>query len=308
MELTQLSRLRSLIVRSALCGAALVTLSTLHECVHWLVGRAVGLHTVFRGFTSVGYTAGSPSPLQALLFSDVAVAFVVMVGVAASVLLVSRARTRWPEWLNYFLAWWALFGLSYLGFQMRCPGCDFRAVLNYFQWTWLVRAGVVVAGALLYLLSGFLVRLPGAEPHSAEQPPARPWFWVLRVFALLPALYIGLILVRTFKTVASGGSSPGFNVVVPPVLWVVVCALAIPWSRQRARQLIVEWMLPLILATVLLGAFTIATQIWARRTGFGAAEYGVISIWLFPPLFSAIWRNAGTGKAPQVLARGAGEG
>jgi hypothetical protein len=89
--------------------------------------------------------------------------------------------------------------------------------------------------------------------------------------------------------------------ILPLMIWVAVCILAAPWTRQSRKQFLMGWIIPLALATGSLAVFSFTTTIWTVRTGFDPAEYGVTVLLLFPPLFSAIWRNASARQSSRVL-------
>jgi hypothetical protein len=92
--------------------------------------------------------------------------------------------------------------------------------------------------------------------------------------------------------VASAGGSSGIilSLILLVVPWVAACAFAIPWTT--GKQFLMEWILPMTLATGELLAVTYVTKLWQAQSGFGFAEYGFVSLSLFPPLFSAVLGSA----------------
>jgi len=264
-----------LLKRTLLCAAALVSLTMLHECAHWLIARGLGLHPFFRNLTTVGFN-GHVTNAQSLEFSDIPVLLVFVVGVAAAVLL-SR---RLPEWLLLVFGWWAVLGLAYPGIEaMVAPlghcqfDSDFSCVADSLSWSAPMRALAATFGAVWCLGSGWLLRLPGESGQPRRIPRV-----VTGILAALAAADMLRTLAIHIRAITRG--LPGHPLAVL-ILWPAVCILAIPWTRESVARLLLGWLAPLLLAAVLL-------SVWST---FQPSEFSVIPFMVLPPLASALWRN-----------------
>ena len=139
----------------------------LHESIHLIVGRLVGLPSHFLSLTSVGVTpsvAATTSPSALAWMNGVAPLATMLIGIV-SLIAMPALRAKAPAAVADFVAWWAIFGVPYIGLQtmtapsqinLRGNGSDFAAVLGgYFGLSLAARMAIALAGLVIYMASGF---------------------------------------------------------------------------------------------------------------------------------------------------------
>lgn len=281
--------LGEIVARAALVAISVALFVTVHELAHLVVGRIAGIPAVFTSLTSAGVpkgTAGLYPPLALALMNGIAPLFTVIVGFA-----IYRILVRWPRtfgWARYFLAWWAIFGIPYLGLQMMIAvtpvdysgnGSDSAAVAGYFHVPISVRAIICVAGFLLYMVSAVwvLAVIRAVDPyvraaHTATDVP--PWRRVLGYILVLAAM-AGIV---TVAKRALYGEFPGAYMGAAFLGWAIAAAVLTRWHSQAARAVWIRWLLPEAIGMLAL-----------VPVGFIGSGNDYASIWLpvIPPVMAA---------------------
>jgi len=99
---------------------SVIAFVTLHELTHMIVGRLLGLPASFASPVTVSVPTsviGHVDGWRLALMNGIAPLTTMILGVVAALLLTRYGR-RWPDLLNRFVGWWALFGVAYIGFEM----------------------------------------------------------------------------------------------------------------------------------------------------------------------------------------------
>jgi hypothetical protein len=258
------------------CVAILADFATteVHEAFHFLAGRLVGLPAHFFNLTSVGVDAPvvERAPQYALaLMNGVAPVMTVLLGVLA-LRAVPHAREKAPAAITAFLAWWAIAGIPYLGFQLMTAalpirlggdGSDSAAVIGGFLGVGIVvRTAISLVGLLLYFASGFWLGAALLESNSgAATLTLRQRLRELSAWRLVAASILGLLLigmtVRSAMLLVMGNGYGFYWLLAETLVWAVMMALLVRWRAPGAREVRDHWIFPGLVAS--LGLIAIGT-------------------------------------------------
>jgi hypothetical protein len=251
----------------------------LHECFHLVVGRLAGLPCHFLSFTSVGVdpsVAANASPSALALMNGVAPLATMLLGVLALV-AVPALRPKAPAAVTAFIAWFAIFGVAYIGLQtmttagparLRGNGSDFAAVIGgYFGMPIVPRTAIAVAGMVIFMASGFCMSAAVSERTGGASPRLTlgQHLHGLAAWRLVAASVLGLNLiamtVRSAALLAHGNG--GGMLLLFGETWVgaALMALLVRWRAPGAREVRDRWIFPGLLASAGLIAISLLTHL-----------------------------------------------
>jgi hypothetical protein len=248
--------------------------------------------------------AANASPAALALMNGVAPIATMILGVMA-LFATPRLRAKGSSTLADFCAWWAIFGVPYIGLQTmvtsapvttRGNGADFAAVIGgYFGVSAKPRAIIALVGFVLYIASGFLLRI--AVSDGARRPSTNPTSnnalrsvagWRLAAAAVLSALLI-LLTARSAGMLLWGNGRGLGLLVLAPLAWAAVMAMLIRWSQPEVSIIRNQWILPGLLAGIVLIAIGQLSK----------SDFTLDGLLLATPLFTTAW-SAST--RPAVIA------
>lgn len=260
-----MSRL-GLLPRAAICLAALLVFTEVHELVHLVAGRLAGLPARFLNPTAVGI-----EPHEAAQADPVALAWMNGSAPVASVLLgflvlaaVTPPRRRFSPAVGYALAWFAILGTTYAGLQMMITaapivvsgaGTDSAAVIGgYFGASPRVRAVIAGAGVVIFLASAlWLKRLFPQEPPSSEASPAVAQ-WRRGLAAAIGILSLAGAGGGFLKLLLGDPEGLPLLMTSTTLVWPVAVAFVVPWRWPSAASVWWGWLLPALLVSLLCAA------------------------------------------------------
>ena len=277
------------LTQSVVVALSIAAVISLHELIHFVVGRITGIPAVFTGLTSAGVPEGTAAlyPQSALaLMNASAPLFTVIVGFG-----LYPALARWPEIFGrarYFFTWWAIFGIPYLGLQMMIivnhvdssgHGADSAAVAGYLHVPMSVRAIVCVMGFVLYMVSAVwvlgVIRAVDVDMQVAHTATnVCLWRRVLGGILIFGAIACAVTVARR----ALLGTFPGPYMVGAFLGWALAAAVLTPWRSPAARVVWTHWLLP--------GAIGMAALIPFGFIG-GVNDYASIWLPIIPPVVAA---------------------
>lgn len=275
--------------RAILVAISVVVSVSLHELVHLVVGRIVGIPAVFRGLTSAGLleqVVHLYSPARLALMNGIAPLFTVIIGFVIYRILAFRPGAFGRA--KYFFAWWAIFGIPYLGLQMMIivaridysgNGADSAAIAGYFHIPMSVRAVVCVVGLLYYIVSAVWVLgvIRVADENAGSVRTAMRislWRRVLGWALIVAALVCAVIAAER----ALMGKFPMAFVEGAVLCWAAATAVLTRWRSPSANVVWKRWLLPGIIGTLALFPL-----------GFigGGNDYVVMWLLVLPPVVAA---------------------
>ncbi len=150
-------------LKTLVAMASLVFSIEIHELVHLLTARLMGIPARFLHFTAVGIPAADVPkypPGELAIMNEIAPLFsIVVLGCGTYFWL--KWRPFKPSWRRYFLTWVAILNLPYLGIQMMAMGGrvspngggnDFATVFAYFGASHFLRSWLGVIGFVLFII------------------------------------------------------------------------------------------------------------------------------------------------------------
>ena len=287
-------------LRSVVCLVTIVALIEVHELLHLVVGRLVGLPARFLNLTAVGVgldEAARANPAALAWMNGVAPMVSIALGVLAFAVL-SAHRRRFRPWVRYALTWVAIQGVPYAGLQLmtaaapvrlRGDGADFAAVIGgYFQAPPEIRAILTVTGLAVFLASGFwlgrLLSDSSVSPHRRLSLGARlatVAVWRRLLAAVIGTLSIGTLAMGIVLLFQGNANGLRFLLLSAFVGWVAVVALLVPWRWPGAATVWRHWLLPGLLASLVLTVVGLAFP-----SDFASAVFALT------PLLATAWRQA----------------
>jgi hypothetical protein len=252
-------------LKTLVAMVSLIFSAEIHESVHLLTARLMGIPARFLNFTAVGIPAADvpkypPGELAAMNGIAPLFSFVVL-GCGTYFWLKRRPFKR--SWPRYFLTWLVIFNLPYLGMQMMAMGVpsrpngggeDFATVFDYFGASPFLRAWLGVLGFAVFIilqapLGNLLYLEDGAPGPHGYKPVSRlrtilGWGFVVLGFAAAVAACQDLIL-QKYNPVERWLLSEF-------VLWALACIAFVSWSSDLTRALFRQWLVPCIVSTVIL--------------------------------------------------------
>lgn len=246
---------------------AVVTSTELHEFLHFVVGRLVGLPAQFLSLTSVGVQrsiVAHAQPCALALMNGVAPLATMLLGVLA-LIAVPKMRTKYPTGITDFVAWCAIFAVPYIGIQtmlaaapidLRGAGADFAAVLGgYFGLSREPRVAISLAGLAIYMASGlwlfFVVSAQTRKvPVRLSMIARLRRLPVLRLFlAAILGLLLVVVAVQSAVTLARGDGRGIAWLFRAIYLWGLMMVLIVRWRASGAREIRDHWILPGLLGS-----------------------------------------------------------
>ena len=282
---------------------------SLHELMHLIVGRFMGLPAHYVSLTAVAVTpeAAAIAPAAALaLMNGVAPVVTMGLGVLAFV-SVPVFRPRVSALITSFVAWWAIFGVAYIGAQLmtvgypadlRGTGADLAAVVGgYWQASDRMRAVIALIGLSVFMFSGLWLGTPLAVVSRLRKPAWRiaerwgqiaVWRWVSGV--ILGLLTLGLAALGFSLLLRGAGEGVSLMYVAGSFVWPAFMALLTPWSTAWANNILKHWIAPGALASAAFLLLGLATH----------SDYATVGMVLLPPLVTAAYGGL-IGRSKPVL-------
>lgn len=280
-----------LIVRSALVAISTFGFITLHELAHLVVGRLGGIPAVFTSLTSAGIPSGTDASrygaLQLALMNGIAPLLTVIIGFAAFHLLARQRMTLKPG--RYFFAWWAIFGIPYLGLQMMLiiqhvdysgNGADSAAVAGYLHLSMPIRAFICGVGFLYYLASAAWVLgviRTGSKESRGGDPGTGIAFW-----RYVPAVLLMITAIAGMTSYIANeahGLNPGFGFGGAFIAWAAAAAILTAWKNPAVTSIAKRWLLPGIIGMLALIPLSLIST--------DGNDYASIWLPILPPIFAA---------------------
>jgi len=242
----------------------------LHESLHFFVGRFVGLPAHFLSLTSVGVSpsvAATAAPSSVALMNGIAPLATMLLGLLA-LAAVPALRPKAPAAVTDFVAWWAIFGVPYIGLQLmtaalpinvRGNGADSAAVLGgYFGISLMPRVAISLVGLLIYMASGFWLGAAVSQRTASalSRPTLRQRLRGLAPWRLVGASLLGFLLIgmtARYVVLWAHGSFHGVLLFFRlPYVWAALMALLVSWRAPGARYVRDRWIFPGLLVGALL--------------------------------------------------------
>lgn len=281
----------NVIVRAVLVAASVIVIISLHESIHLVVGRLVGIPAVFTGMTSAGLPKNvNPlqyGPTQLALMNGIAPLLTVVFGFVVYYML--RRRPAALGALRYFFTWWAIYGIPYLGLQLMIViyhtdysgnGPDSAALAGYLHLSDPIRAVICLAGFLYYFAASLWVlrALRAADLDILPRSSGLTLAWWRRLSG------IALIIVANGSAVflastAFFGQIHGLSLYLGILTWGLGTAALTPWKSSAVRTLFQHWLLPGILGMLALIPLGLIG---------GGNDYASIWLLILPPLVAAV--------------------
>ncbi len=273
-------------LKTLVATVSLVFSGEIHELVHLLTARFMGIPARFLDFTAVGipvadvpkYPAGELAVMNGIapLFS-----FFVL-GCGTYFWLKGRPFKR--SWRRYFLTWVTIVNLPYLGLQMmgmggpsqpNGGGNDFATVFAYFGASQFLRAWLAVLGFILFIILQAPLRdllyledgTPGPRGYKPVSRLRKIVGWGFVVLGLSASLAV--FRYRIF-------------ILSESVFWALACISFVSWSSDLTRALFRQWLVPCIVSTLMLALIVVP---------FGTEGGDFQQLWLFviPIVFGGIY-------------------
>lgn len=275
--------------RAAITAISAASVVFVHESIHLAAGRLAGIPATFTGLSSVGIPHADVTLYagwRLALMNGAAPLFTVLAGFTALGIL-SNWRNL-PERLRIFLAWWAIFGIPYLGLQLMIlvlpvdfsgNGADSAAVAGYLHAPPWVLGVLSFAGFLYYLWSGRLVArtmqvADHTGPMDAMKAGAATW---RRVVAWL-FVAVACAGAMRFAALALGFGGGALGVLAVCAGWSIACSWQTRWRSPGGRAAWSGWLVPSVIGLVAL-----------IPLGFLGGGNDFAQLWLLelPPVFAA---------------------
>lgn len=290
---------RSSLIRGAvICMVSVLASIELHESLHLIVGRAVGLPARFLGLTSVGIPESLVSraaPSSLALMNGVAPVVTMILGLLALWAL-PRLRRGAPSAVVDFIAWWATFGVAYIGLQtmltaapiaLRGNGADFAAVIGgYFGASVRWRTAISILGVVLFIWSGFWLRhgLSDVEHQTSQRLTmvqrlkrlTTSQVVVTSMFALM-----GILIFLRGAVLLVGGKASGIALLIRVSwVWAAMMGVVVDWRSDGVRRLTDRWIIPGLVASI---------GLWILGFVLNVDDFTGIAILLVLPLLTTAW-------------------
>lgn len=273
-------------LKALVAMAAMVFSIEIHELVHLLTARFMGIPSRFLNFTAVGVPMADAlkyRPGELAVMNGIAPLFSFFVlGCGTYFWLKGRPFKR--SWRRYFLTWVTIVNLPYIGYQMMFMGGvsqsngggnDFATVFNYFGASHFLRAWLGVVGFVLFINLQAPLRdllyledgTPGARGYKPVSRLRRILGWGLVASALAVALAGCQYQILQYSQAA-------LWILFGFVFWALACTSFISWRSDLAGALFRQWLTPCIIASLVLA---IASLVLAL---FGLEGNDFLTVWL----------------------------
>jgi len=260
---------KEVLFRAALLVATIAITTTLHEVVHLVVGRLLGIPAQFLSYTSVGIpdteTAQFSSMSLAAMNGGAPLFSVLFFGLLPLFLILKNNLKSGETWFS-LLGWSAIFNVPYLGLQFMLAvnvssvngsGSDMAAVMGAFE----VPAGPrFLLGAIGYLLFVaalvILGRAFSKERHMWPSPHSQ-----LRKWMGYSCIFLGFVSVCFGDWITlSGNQNLGMTLIAIGGFFLLGAgsSLLINSKSSNYRAFKAHWLIPTIVGTfcmALIGIF-----------------------------------------------------
>jgi len=252
-------------LKTLVAMASIVFSIELHELVHLLTARFMGIPARFLNFTAVGIPMADvlkyPQSELAVMNGIAPLFSFVVLGCGTYFWL--KGRPFKQSWCRYFLTWVTILNLPYLGPQMMGMGFpsqsngggnDFATVFNYFGASHLLRAWLGVLGFILFII----FQVPLRDLLYPEDRPRGP-HGHKRVSRLRTTLGWGFVVLGLAGSLAVCQYQilQKYNQASPWVLseyvfWALASLFFVSWRSDLTRALVRQWLVPCIVSTLVL--------------------------------------------------------
>ncbi|MFZ2066238.1 MAG: hypothetical protein WAV27_09670 [Xanthobacteraceae bacterium] len=248
-------------LKTLVATVSLVFSIEIHELVHLLTARFMGIPSRFLNFTAVGIPMADVlkyPPGELAVMNGIAPLFsFVVLGCGTYFWLKCRPFKR--SWRRYFLTWVTIFNLPYLGLQMtgmggpsipNGGGPDFATVFDYLGASHFLRAWLGVLGFVLFIiLQAPLRNLLYLEDGTPGPHDYKPVFRLRTIlgWGFVVLSFAGALAVCHYQILQENG-----NILIEYVFWALACTSFIPWRSDLTRALVRQWLAPCIVSTLML--------------------------------------------------------
>ena len=254
-----------LLLKALVATASLAFSIEIHELVHLLTARFMGIPSRFLNFSAVGVPMADAlkyPPGELAVMNGIAPLFsFVVLGCGTYFWLKGRSFKR--SWLRYFLTWVAILNLPYLGIQMMAMGGvsqsngganDFATVFDYFGASHFLRAWLGVLGFVLYMILQAPLRdllyledgTPGAHGYKPVSRLRTILGWGFVVLGLAAA-----VAACRYQLMQEYGQA-GLWTLSEFAFWAFASISFVSWRSDLTRALFRQWLTPCIISTLVL--------------------------------------------------------
>lgn len=252
-------------LKTLVAMASIVFSIEIHELVHLLTARFMGIPARFLNFTAVGIPmADVPkySPGELAVMNGIAPIFsFVVLGCGTYFWLKGRPFKR--SWLRYSLTWLAILNLPYLGLEMMGAampsqpnggGNDFATVFSYFGASHFLRAWLGVLGFILFII----LQVPLRDLLYPEDRPRGSYDYksVSRLRTILGCGFIVLGLAASLVAcryqILQQYNQAQLWSLSKFVFWALARISFVSWRSDLSRALFRQWLVPCIVSTLVL--------------------------------------------------------
>jgi hypothetical protein len=272
-------------LKTLVATVSLVFSIEIHELIHLLTARLMGIPSRFLNLTAVGIPmADVPKypPGELAVMNGIAPLFsFVVLGCGTYFWLKCRPFKR--SWRRYFLTWVTIFNLPYLGMQMMAMGVpsqpngsgeDFATIFDYFGASHFLRAWLGVLGFVVFIILQAPLRnllyledgAPGPHGYNAVSRLRTILGWGFVVLGLAAAVAACEYLILQKYNPAQRWLLSEF------VFWALACMSFVSWRSDLTRALFRQWLVPCIASTLMLALIVVP---------FGLEGGDFQQLWLF---------------------------
>ena len=237
--------------KALVAAAAYVFSIEIHELVHLLTARFMGIPSRFLNFTAVGVPMADAlkyPPGELAVMNGIAPLFSFLV-LGCGTYFWLRSGPIKPSWRRYFLTWVTILNLPYLGTQMMAMagpaqpnggGNDFATVFDYFGASHFVRAWLAVLGFVVFII----LQAPLRNLLYLEDGTPGPHGYK-RVSRLRTILGWGFVVLGLAAALAG-------RLFYEFVFWALASTSFVSWRSDLAKALFRQWLAPCMLSMLLL--------------------------------------------------------
>jgi hypothetical protein len=252
-------------LKAFIAMVSLVFSIEIHELVHLLTARFMGIPSRFLNFTAVGVPMADalkypPGELAVMNATAPLFSFVVL---GCGTYFWLKGRPFKPSWCRYFLTWVTILNLPYLGLQMMAMGGvsqpngggnDFATVFDYLGVSHVLRAWLAVLGFVLFIILQAPLRdllyldddAPGPHGYKPVSRLRTVLGWGFVVLGLAAALAACQYDILQKNSQASPWVLSEF------VFWALASTSFVHWRSDLARALSRQWLAPCIVSALVL--------------------------------------------------------
>ncbi len=255
----------TVITKTLLTLISLVVSVELHEIVHLLMARAMGLPSRFLNFTAVGLSKveAMKYPAEHLAFMNGIAPLFSFLVLGCGSLIFCRSRIVRSEKVNYFVAWLAIFNLPYLGLQIMLmggpsrsngTGNDFATVFDFLGMSPVARAILGAFGLLIFIALQSplkeVINMDASVKTEEKDFPLPRWRSSVGYFLLI--FGFGAAVISCRNNILQNYSEGTLWVLCQLVVWGLASVCLTRWKTAEGKMMLCNWILPCLIATVLL--------------------------------------------------------